>query len=257
VSECRERRVPVGATRWKIRELGDPGGGRPTVVMVAGLGSGEYLLPHAVRLAATRYVLLPDMPGFGRTRGPRRLRSIEEFRDALVELLDAQVPLPVDLIGNSFGTQIVIAAAARRPEIVRRVVLIGPTFDVAARSVRRMVPRWLKITPKEPPALALSLARSYAQCGVRTPVLAFRAGLRDAPEERIAKLRQPILLVRGAEDRIAPREWLETLRERAHDAQIAEVPNVAHTVDFAAPEAIAKLTTRFLGDAVGTGVTRP
>jgi hypothetical protein len=35
------------------------------------------------------------------------------------------------------------------------------------------------------------------------------------------------------------------------------VPEVAHTVDFAAPDEIAKLTTRFLGDAVGARMTRP
>ena len=98
----------------------------------------------------------------------------------------------------------------------------------------------------EPPALALSLARSYAMSGVRVPWLAFRAGMQDTPEAKVAALRQPILLIRGKRDTIAPRSWLEELRRCGRDVQIAEVPKAAHTVDFAAPEQTAALVKAFL-----------
>lgn len=245
-AEVRERLFRHGRFTWLLRELESSRHDVPPAVFVPGLGSGEYLLPHARLLAETRPVFVPDMPGFGASRGPRRLRSVAEFGDALLELLDWLGTEPVDLLGNSFGTQLALAAAATRPEAVRRLVLIGPTFDAAARHYPRMLLRWLSIAPVEPPALALSLARSYAKCGVRTPALAFRAAMRDRPEDRIAEIEHPVLLVRGSRDRIAPLSWLHALRARAATAEIVEIPGVAHTVDFAAPERLSTVTRAFL-----------
>jgi pimeloyl-ACP methyl ester carboxylesterase len=246
VSVRSDYRVTVDDTVWNVRALGQPAPSLPTIVMVAGLGSGEYLLPHAEELADSRHILVPDMPGFGHSRGPRRLRTVDEFAEALLTFLDAEAGGCADLIGNSFGTQVVLAAAARRPSAARRVVLVGPTFDRSARSYPRTLARWLAIATKEPPALGLSLARSCLQSGLRTPALALRAAMNDLPEQRIQQMRCPVLIVRGAADRIAPMPWVRELQERAPDAHIAEVAGAAHTVDYAAPRQLAALTRRFL-----------
>lgn len=240
------RRRSAGTYDWLLRDLGDPQSSAPVAVFVAGLGSGDYLLPHAELLADKRRVLLPDMPGFGHSRGPARLRSIEEFAAALGALLRQQVGAPADLIGNSFGTQIALALAETEPDAVRRLVLIGPTMDRAARTYPKILARWLRTAPIEPPSLSVSLARSYLQCGVRTPALAFRASMRDRPEQRISKIPHPILLIRGMRDSIAPRPWLEELQRNAVKAEIAEVPGTAHTVDYAAPKQVAPIVTEFL-----------
>ncbi|HVW82284.1 MAG TPA: alpha/beta hydrolase [Mycobacteriales bacterium] len=243
---CSERSVQHGRHQWLVRELGTAGKTAAEAIMVPGLGSGEYLLPHAELLARSRRVLIPDMPGFGATPAPQRLRTIEEYGDALVELITGEATEPVDLLGNSFGTQIALCAAQMRPDLVRRLVLVGPTFDARARSYAHSLGRWLLTAPIEPPSLALSLARSYLKCGVRTPALAFRAAMKDRPEDRIAGLPHPILLVRGCRDRIAPGRWLRDLAGRAQHAEIAELPGVAHTVDYAAPARIAAITEAFL-----------
>ncbi|HEX3707855.1 MAG TPA: alpha/beta hydrolase [Mycobacteriales bacterium] len=252
MSTRRDYVATVGDTAWKVRALGEGTTSRPTVVMVAGLGSGDYLLPHARKLAINRRVLVPDMPGFGRSRGRQRLRTVDEFGVALLDFVEAEAGGSADLIGNSFGTQIVLAAAARRPTAARRVVLIGPTFDRCARSYPRVLARWLAISTKEPPSLGLSLARSYLQSGIRTPALAFRAGMNDRPEERIESVTSPLLIVRGSNDRIAPSAWVRDLQQRAscaEVAEVAEVSGVAHTVDYAAPERLAALVSAFLDRA--------
>jgi pimeloyl-ACP methyl ester carboxylesterase len=177
------------------------------------------------------------------------MRTVEEFAAALGALLRQQVAAPADVVGNSFGTQIALALAESEPDAVRRLVLIGPTIDRAARSYSKVLARWLRTAPIEPPSLSVSLARSYLKCGLRTPALAFRASMRDRPEQRISKLSQPILLVRGVRDSIAPRAWLEELQRNAARAEIAEVPNTAHTVDYAAPKQVAPIVTEFLDRA--------
>lgn len=247
MTDVRERRVAIDGVQWLIRDVGsDTVHNRPTAVFVAGLGSGDYLLPHARLLAASRRVLLPDMPGFGHSRGPERYRSVTQFASALQSLVRHECGGPVDLVGNSFGTQIVLDAATASRDLARRLVLIGPTFDARARRYPQMIVRWLSIIPKEPPALGPSLARSYALCGIRTPLFALRAAMRDQPEDKIEALPHRILLVRGSKDRIAPRSWLEELQRRGQRVDIAEVGGVAHTVDFAAPAQAAALVSQFL-----------
>jgi pimeloyl-ACP methyl ester carboxylesterase len=240
------RHSHAGTYDWLIRDLGEASSSSPVAVFVAGLGSGDYLLRHAEILAARRRVLLPDMPGFGHSRGPARLRTVAEFAAALGALLREQVGAPADVIGNSFGTQIALALAESEPDAVRRLVLIGPTVDRRARSYRKVLARWLRTAPIEPPSLSVSLARSYLQCGVRTPALAFHASMKDRPEERVSNISHPILLVRGGRDAIAPRAWLEELQRQAAQAEIAEVPDAAHTVDYSAPKQVAALVTEFL-----------
>lgn len=243
-------RAPSGEPyRWLVRELGARLSPRAPVIFVAGLGSGEYLCRHAQLLAADRRVLLPDMPGFGRSRASHRLRTVDEFGAALVSLMQQELDGPVDLVGNSFGTQIALAATEASPASVRRLVLIGPTFDAAARRLPKMFLRWLANMPMEPPGLSLSLVRSYALSGVRVPLQAFRAGLHDRPEERLAALPHPVLLIRGARDTIAPRSWLAELQRRGANVEIAGVPKAAHTVDYAAPETTAALVRAFLDRA--------
>jgi pimeloyl-ACP methyl ester carboxylesterase len=68
----------------------------------------------------------------------------------------------------------------------------------------------------------------------------------DRPEDNIAKLPHPMLLIRGERDSIAPRAWLEELRRRGENVEIAEVEGAAHTVDYAKPEAAARLVRDFL-----------
>jgi pimeloyl-ACP methyl ester carboxylesterase len=246
---AQRRELVVGHCRWLVRELGQSRSGSRPVVLIPGLGDGEYLMPHAKALATDRQVVVPDMPGFGRSRGTHRLRTVDDFGSALIDLIRAHERTPVDLVGNSFGTQIALAAAAIDPRAVRRLVLVGPTFDREARSYPKVLRRWVSIATKEPPALGPSLARSYWRSGVRTPLLAFRAGFRDRPEDRIACVDQPVLLVRGSKDAVAPPRWLKELKARAPDAQIVEIPDVAHTVDFSAPDRLAREVRRFLDAA--------
>ncbi|UQA91182.1 alpha/beta fold hydrolase [Streptomyces halobius] len=46
------------------------------------------------------------------------------------------------LLGGSFGCQVAVVAAARHPDRIAGLVLVGPTVDPAARSFVRQLLRW-------------------------------------------------------------------------------------------------------------------
>src|SRR3954471_12000939 len=98
----------------------------PAVVFVHGAG-----FDHSVWALHSRWfahhgfaVLAPDLPGHGRSAGPA-LPTIAEMADWTVALLDAVKAKPAHLIGHSMGSLIALDAAARHPERVSALSLIG------------------------------------------------------------------------------------------------------------------------------------
>jgi pimeloyl-ACP methyl ester carboxylesterase len=245
------RMLRIGDTDWHLHESSAvPEHASPTVVFVPGLGEGDYMAPHGELLARRWRVVIADMPGFGRTRGPRRLRTTDEFAQALHGLLDAILDQPAHVVGSSFGAQIA-AAAAHRGAPIDRLVLVSPTYDAAARSVLGQLWRWLPTMVVEPPTLAIGLTKSYLHCGVRTPILAFFAGLRDSIEKRLTDVTQPVLVVRGSRDRIVSATWARQLADAAPRGRLAEIDGFAHTLDYAAPRQLEDVVTPFLREPCG------
>jgi pimeloyl-ACP methyl ester carboxylesterase len=69
-------------------------------------------------------VLAPDLPGHGRSAGPS-VRSIAEMADWTIALLSTAGAAKAHLIGHSMGSLIALDAAARHPQKVSALSLIG------------------------------------------------------------------------------------------------------------------------------------
>ena len=69
-------------------------------------------------------VLAPDLPGHMRSAGPA-LTSIEAMADWLLALLDAAGVKQAALAGHSMGSLAALEAAARAPERITRLVMLG------------------------------------------------------------------------------------------------------------------------------------
>jgi len=75
-------------------------------------------------------VLVPDLPGHGRSQGPA-LRTISEMADWIAALLDAARATKARLIGHSMGSLIALETAARHPQKVSALGLIGTSAAMA------------------------------------------------------------------------------------------------------------------------------
>jgi len=98
----------------------------PAVMFIHGAG-----FDHSTWALHTRWfahhghaVLAPDMPGHGRSRG-HSLASIAEMADWTSALLRAAGAAKAHLIGHSMGSLIALETAARHPDQVSALSLIG------------------------------------------------------------------------------------------------------------------------------------
>ncbi len=117
-----ERTSQFRGTRLQALVGGPPDG--PPVVLLHGLGGSRsnwaFVAPE---LARTRRVLVVDLPGHGRSTALPAAPGLKPYADRVAKLLEDEGHAPADVVGHSLGGLVGIRLAARRPELVRSLVL--------------------------------------------------------------------------------------------------------------------------------------
>ncbi len=136
--------VDVRGTAVHLLRADGPSSG-PVQLLVHGLGgAAANWLDVMAGLAERGPVVAPDLPGFGRTEPPRpgasRVRANVGFLAALLHTLGHE---DAEVHGNSMGGLISVLFAARRPELVRRLVLVDPALPAPAHRIHRTAPQTL------------------------------------------------------------------------------------------------------------------
>lgn len=244
---------PTAAVVGPFRVRGTSSEPRPGVlpaVLVHGFGvSGRYWRPLARRLAPVRQVLVPDLPGHGRSTTGAPALDVPELAGVLGGWMDAMGIRTAALVGNSLGCQIAAQLAVGEPHRVRALVLCGPTTDPAARSARAQIGRLLLSAPVEHPLLYPIVLADYVQAGPRRLLGELRYMLRHRLETVLPEVRVPALVVRGAFDRIVPRRWATEVARLLPDSRLAEVPLAGHAAHFTRATRVAALIEEFLAGA--------
>ncbi len=113
------------------------GGDGSPLVLVHGLGGTiENWRALAPRLAARHRVVVPDLPGHGRSGLLPEARDVDALAEAVLAQIDAEKIRGAVWVGHSLGGLVALRAAALRPETARGLVLaasagIGTTSRAA------------------------------------------------------------------------------------------------------------------------------
>ncbi len=196
-------------------------------------------------LAATFNVGAFDRRGHGRTADTAEPFTYEDMADetiAFVEHLDRRV----HLVGHSDGANIALLVALRRPDLVKRIVVVGANYHFEGL-------RDFPLMSVQDPGFA-SWALSYAALapdGIEHAPLVlektnqmFRSGPTMTPED-LRTIEVPTLVMAGDDD-VATLAHTSTLYESIAGAQLAIVPGTSHAVLKERTKDCVRIIERFL-----------
>jgi pimeloyl-ACP methyl ester carboxylesterase len=222
----------------------------------------RYLAHHG------RAVLALDLPGHGRTEGPP-LESVEKMADWIVDVLDAAHVSRAQIVGHSLGALVALECAARDPDRVDRIALLGAAFPMrvsdelleATRTdearAREMITVWshsayahypgspgpgfwvhggnLRLMARQRPGL---LPVDFAACND------YAGGLVAA-----AKVRCPALFLIARRDIMTPGRTVLGLVKAIRGAQVAEIAGSGHYMMAEKPDEVLDALHNFLASA--------
>lgn len=219
------------------------------LLMLHGLGcSGDAWQPVLDTLAAegcAQTVAAPDLPGYGHSECSQGALGMDALADWTADFLDKVGLAQVHVAGHSMGCQVALALVRRHPARIASLVLVGPT------SGRRLVPLWrygvgLAVDGLlEPPRYTVTLARMYAQMGLRRYAATVRRMMQDDPFPHAAAITAPALVLRGIRDFVVPSVAARALAANLHKGRYLEVPRAAHALQFEDPDRFLRIALPF------------
>jgi len=244
---------------------------KPTVIFIHGV-----LNDHSVWILQTRYlahhgwnVLAVDLPGHCRSAGEPPA-TVEAAADFVIALMDAAGLQQAALVGHSFGALIALEAAARAPQRVSQLVLVGIAFPMKVSpalldaslnepiKALEMVNIFSRATLAPPPSAigpgtwvyGASMALGRRVMASNSRVNLFHTGFKACDsyshgEEAMAQVPCPVLFVLGNVDQMTPPKAAQGLVQKALNAQVVYLPG-GHQQMNETPEPMLAALTGFL-----------
>ena len=265
--------VTVAGTRLHWAEVDGTGGSVP-LVLLHGLNDSHLTWKHIASAFATdRRVLMPDLPGHGRSERPNASYELAWHARLIAEWLRAVGIERADVVGHSFGGGVAQMLLLECPERVRRLVLLssgglGRDVGLALRlaSLPLAVERFGQPFMAHGTRLALrglrddsDIAELSAINSERGTARAFARTIRDVIDWRgqrrlflqraheIASL-PPILVCWGDRDRLIPVAHGKAFADRVEGAVFKLFAGSGHYIHQEQPDLFARVVRDFLDD---------
>lgn len=233
---------------------------RPPVILIHGAGGNHLSWPPQIRRLAEETIYAPDLPGHGKSEGIGR-QSMDEYADDVIAFMKSLKIRAAVMAGISMGGAIALTLALKYPKQVSGLVLLGSGAKMRVAST-------VLETAGSPNTFESTVDFVNANCfsagapqnlvqlskqnmlKIRPPVLLgdFLACHEFDAADQLEKIKIPALLLCGAEDRMMPPKFSESLRDGISNSQLHIVERAGHMVMLEQPDQVADLLKKFLDD---------
>lgn len=205
----------------------------PCVIYVHGTpGSARDFADYLVEPYPGVFAVSVDRPGFGESGPDGAIPSLARQAAALYALVrDLDCPDPV-LVGHSLGGSVVLRFAADHPEIPGAIVLLSTPADPALEKAS-----WYQRAGASGAVNAL-LPRAAANACTEIAAL---SGELEKLAPRLARIRCPVVIVQGEDDRLVPGGHASFLYSRLTGSRavtLTLIPDEGHFLPWDDREAV-------------------
>jgi 3-oxoadipate enol-lactonase len=243
----------------------EAGSGRPLFLFHSLLSDRASFDAIAPQLARSFRVIVPELPGFGRSRAV--IGTLADIADRMAEVVrEVAASGEAIVLGNGYGGFVALLMAIRYPAVATRLILAdcGAAFseegreafrtmaavarskglaaitDVAMR--RLFAPQFQESHPE--------LMRGRREAFLRTDLEVFRAACAELAEldlrPRLSEVKAPALVLVGEQDEATPPPMSRELAAGLPNARLQIIPGCAHVPQLQAPDVFLQAIADFL-----------
>ena len=253
--------------------LEDGAADAPPVLLLHGSGPGVTAYANwrlTIPTLATRLrVVAPDLVGFGFTERPAGVEySLDLWVEQVLGVMDGLGIECASVVGNSFGGGLALRLAARHPDRVHRLVLMGSVgvpfpitdgldrvwgYEPSIEQMKELIGLFAFSRELVTDELAEVRYRASIQPGFQESFSAMFPAPRQrwvdamvTPADEIASLPHRTLVVHGREDRIIPLDNAVALLGLVPDAQLHVFGRCGHWTQIEHADEFNRLVVSFL-----------
>ncbi len=224
---------------------------KPALVILHGWGlEGSKYRKLAQILSEEYLVIVPDLPGFGKTSEPPKDYAVADYVRRVKAFLKEKNIEEAHFIGHSFGGRILIKMANKHPKLVKSVILTGaPGVEKFhfKRSLKRLIywsaAKAMKIFAFVPAVKRLK-KKFYAKrdFGKLDGVMkrSFLKVIREKLDKDAKNIQQATLLLWGRRDQMAPVRDAQKMLEIIPHSYLKIFTRVGHKLPYEKPHEFAR-----------------
>lgn len=242
-------------------ELFESGEGPPILFLHGAQGfAAEH--PYVPLLSARHRLIAPSHPGFGKSSLPDWIDAVDDIAYIYLELLDRLGIDQIDIVGCSLGGWLACELATKSPQLVRRLVLVGPVGVKTGPVDRLDIPDIFALPQSElekllfhdPERMRMDPARlSDEQLAIsvrnrETLALLVWEPYMHNPKlpHRLHRVTAPTLLLRGESDGLVSSAYIESYARLLPNARVETIGAAGHAPQVEQPTAFARSVLAFL-----------
>lgn len=228
--------------------------GNQMIVLLHGWGaSKERLLPLGKALSKKEWqVLIPDLPGFGKSGPPPQPWGIGEYADFVLRTLNCLYGKKKTYIfGHSFGGRLAIKIASLQPNQIAGIVLCGSAgisrpsvlkrslFLILAKIGKLILPRSEKFRK-----LIYKLAREHDYERTRGVMReTFKLVISEDLKPLLPKVSVPTLILWGTEDKMTKYADARIIASAVQHSRLVSFAGLGHRLPYERPKLLAERIT--------------
>ncbi|MHA2249371.1 MAG: alpha/beta fold hydrolase [Candidatus Kariarchaeaceae archaeon] len=251
----------------------DTGKGEEVIIFSHGLlWSGKMFDKQVEALKSNYRVITFDHRGQGRTEVTKNGYDIENLYQDAAALIEELNLSSVHFAGLSMGGFVAMRLAARRPELIKSLILLATSSDREANEdiskYKRLnfIARWLGLRLVAKPVMKIMFSQTFLNDKNRSEEKKYwkmqliknhRVGItravkgvisRESIYDELSNITCPTLIITGDEDVALPPEKSEKIHSAISNSQLVVIPKAGHTSTVEEPKAVNDVISKFLSN---------
>jgi pimeloyl-ACP methyl ester carboxylesterase len=254
--------------RGKELAYSDRGKGPCLVLLHGYLETGEIWDSFADRFPQGYRLIIPDLPGHGRSGTWGEMHSMDELAKAIKAIIEEESIGKIFLVGHSMGGYVVMAFAALFPEMLLAYSLFHSTCfaDTDEKRGNREREISLVLCGKKRQIVLVNIPKAFSMANVdRMPeeverarrialsnsdqgIIALLNGMKTRPDRTdvMKDPSLPLLLIGGMKDNYIPAEVFEKLLALAPHAEVLRLEESGHMGFIEEPAVVVQALVEML-----------